>query len=284
MSITIDQLTPSIGAEIGGVNLNDPLSDEDRDAILQAFLDYHVLFFRDQFLEPKRHLEIARYFGEIDSHPYNKTLGDGLDGVQVVENNGEWVKRDGQFYTAAWHSDTTFLPNPYKGALLTAQVIPEVGGDTLWSYLGAAYDMLPDKIQHLIEGMEARHTWPLSSPANTVDHYQGVIHPVVRVHPETGRKSLLVNENFTRAIVGLSPTASQSLLTLLLEPIRSPETQVRFRWTAGSLAIWDNRCTAHYASLDYTQRRVMHRVTLVGEKPIAPHEWEAGGGNLVAAQ
>lgn len=275
MGIQIEKLTPFIGAEIAGINLNDPLSDEDRATILKAFLDHHVLFFRDQFLEPKRHLELARYFGEIDSHPYNKTLGDGLEGVQIVENNGEWVKRDGQFYTAAWHSDTTFLPHPYKGALLTAEVIPEVGGDTLWSDLGAAYDMLPDKIQRLIENMEARHSWPVSAntPASSIDHYIGVIHPVVRIHPETGRKSLLVNENFTREIVGLSPVASQSLLSLLLEPIRSPETQVRFRWTKGSLAIWDNRCTAHYASLDYTTRRVMHRVTLVGEKPISPREW-----------
>lgn len=276
MAITINRLTPSIGAEIGGVDLKEALSADDRDAILRAFLDYHVLFFRGQNLEPKRHLEIARYFGEIDCHPYNKTLGDGLDGVQIVENNGEWVKRDGQYYTAAWHSDTTYLPHPYKGALLTAQVIPEVGGDTLWSNLGAAYDMLPDKIQRLIEGMEARHSFPYSAknPASTIDHYKGVVHPVVRAHPETGRKSLLVNENFTREIVGLSPTASQSLLALLMEPIKSPETQVRFRWASGDLAIWDNRCTAHYASLDYTSRRLMHRVTLAGEKPIAAHEWE----------
>ncbi|WP_340265739.1 TauD/TfdA dioxygenase family protein [Sphingobium mellinum] len=276
MAIMIDRLTPSIGAEITGVNLNDPLSDQDRNDLLKAFLDHHVLFFRDQYLAPQRHLEIARLFGEIDSHPYNRTLGNGLEGVQIVENNGEWVKRDGQFYTAAWHSDTTFLPHPYKGALLTAQVIPDVGGDTLWSNLAAAYDMLPEKIQHLIEGMEARHSYPVIATTDTspIEHFKGVIHPVVRVHPETGRKSLLVNENFTREILGLSPSASQSLLTLLMEPIRSPETQVRFRWTAGSLAIWDNRCTAHYASLDYTQRRVMHRVTLVGDKPITTREWD----------
>jgi len=275
MSISVEPLTPTIGAEVSGIDLKEPMTEAQNALIQKAFLDHKVLFFRDQHLSPAAQVAFAKRFGPLDSHPVNPTLAGAEADVQVIENDGSWARG---YYTDKWHSDVTFQPRPYKGAVLQAMVLPSIGGDTLWSNLNAVYESLPDGIRHFIDGLEAKHGWSLDSQAKAGDeqHYHGVTHPVVRVHPETGQKSIFVNEMFTRIIVGVTPNDSQLLLRMLTDAIKAPETQVRLRWRPGTVAIWDNRCTAHYAALDYKERRVMHRVTLAGERPIAPHEWAAG--------
>jgi len=282
MAIKIEQLTPTIGAEISGIDLKEMLTPEDDAAIQRAFLDYRVLFFRNQNLPPAKLIEFAKKFGPLDSHPVNRTMAGQDSDVQIIENDGSAQVRG--YYTDKWHSDVTFQPKPYKGAILQAAVLPRIGGDTLWSNLNAVYESLPDGVQRMIDGLEAKHGWSLDSDYKAAElaHYHGVTHPVVRVHPETGLKSVFVNEMFTRIIVGVTPNESALLLRLMVDAIKAPETQVRLRWSPGTIAIWDNRCTAHYASYDYKEMRVMHRVTLAGERPIAPHEWDEHRKGAVA--
>jgi taurine dioxygenase len=269
--ITVDRCGTALGAEISGADLSAQLSTQDRDAILRAFLDHKVLFFRDQHLQDDALVAFARLFGDLAAHFSAPTLAGGLADIQIVDSSDF---RPRGYRVDAWHSDASFEPEPFKGAVLKAVVLPPLGGDTLWSNLAAAYESLPDRIQHLIGGLEAAHEYPFPArdggPAN-----KRAVHPVVRVHPETGEKSLFVNELFTRQVLGFRPSESQHLLNLLVDAIRVPETQVRFRWRVGSIAVWDNRCTAHYGAGDYTAKRVMHRVTFAGERPIAARQPEA---------
>lgn len=267
----VKPLTRSIGAEISGLDLTRPLTDEAFRALEAALLDHMVLFFRKQPIEPERQVELAERFGEIDIHPFGRHL-EAHPKVGILEQAAP--KRDG---ANRWHTDSTFMPRPPKVAILRAVVLPASGGDTNWSSMVAAYDALSEPLKRALDGMTASHdvTGPLVRAIHGGHSVGGLeevqaawpphSHPVVCRHPQTGRKMLYVNSNFTTHLEGVSEAESEALLDFLFAWIRTPEFQVRFRWEPDSVALWDNRCTQHFAVADYAERRVMHRVTVAGD-------------------
>ena len=273
---TITPLSPIIGAEIDGVDLRD-VGDEVFADIHRALLEWKVLFFRGQDLDRHQHAEFARRFGPLEQHPFFKhmksTPGQPESDPEVVRF-AKGVETPG--YENVWHSDVTWSATPSMGAVLRAVEIPPVGGDTLWADIGAAYDGLPADVRARIDHLHAEHDWMHAFGASMgADRaamlrptFPAVVHPVVRTHPETGRRTLFVNRSFTKHIVGLEAAESDELLDTLYRQSDFPEYQCRFRWTAGAVAIWDNRATQHYAASDYyPQVRVMERVSIAGDVP-----------------
>ena len=271
-SLRIRPVTSAIGAEISGVDLREPLSDADRDAIEQALFDHVVVFFRDQPIEDAAHVAFAARFGEVSIPAFMPGVG-ACPEVMVLDQNAP--KGEG---ADAWHSDNTFMAEPPMGSILRAVRLPPVGGDTCFANMLAAYDALSEPMRRMIDDLEAVHdiTKPFMKAAATgreVDlaelqrAWPPVKHPVVRTHPVSGRKALFVNANSTTHIDGLSERENAALLPLLVDHVRSPEFQCRFRWEVGSIAFWDNRSAQHYAVPDYHERRVMHRVTIGGDRP-----------------
>jgi len=183
---------------------------------------------------------------------------------------GVGSKTDGTSYNNRWHTDVTFSEEPPMGSLLSARVLPAVGGDTLWADLGAAHDALSAPLRAMLAGMHASHDAAGAFPKGRGGERAPVVHPVVREHPETKRRCLFVNPVFTKHIIGVSEAESKALLGLMYEIMIEPERVVRWNWQQGDLAFWDNRCTAHYAVADYSERRIMHRTTVAGEKPFPP--------------
>jgi taurine dioxygenase len=269
MTISVQRVTAAIGAEISGVDLSRPISEGDKQSLLKALSDYHVIFLRHQKIGPQQQLEFSRIFGEIDSHPANKTIDNSPAGVQILEYDGTSERGTNN---DQWHSDVSFLPKPYRASVLRADVIPPLGGETLWCSAYAAYEALAGKLQRLFDGMEAVHSWSVDAAVRPPkeEYLWGTVHPAVRVIPETGRKCLYVNEMWTRRLLGVSASESQLLLRIAYDCYRVPEHQVRFRWELGDIVVWDNRCTTHYANQDFKARRVMHRVSLVGDVPLGP--------------
>ena len=271
MSFEIIPQTSAIGAEIRGLDLRKPLSQEAFEALDRALLDHMVLFFRDQPISPDEQVALARRFGEIEVHPFGRHLDDHPL-VGVLDQTEP--RRDG---ANRWHADSTFMTRPPKVAVLHAVKLPETGGDTTWVSMADAYAALSAPLQQALESMSATHdvTGPLVRAVQSGHSVSGIdeiqkawpprSHPVVCRHPDTGRKMLYVNSNFTTRIDGVSDRESEALLRLLLEWIRSPEFQVRFRWAPDSVALWDNRATQHFAVADYNERRIMHRVTVAGD-------------------
>ncbi len=271
MSFTLTPLSPALGAEVAGLDLRKPLCDEDFEALQAALLAHLVLFFRRQPLAPDEQIALARRFGAIDVHAFGRHL-EGLPEVGLIDQSEP--QRDG---ANRWHTDSTFMQEPPKAALLRAVVLPALGSDTCWASMYAAWDLLSAPLQRALEGLSATHdiTGPLvraiagghsvGSLAEVQATWPPRSHPVVCRHPETGRKLLYVNSNFTTRIDGLPEAESRALLDFLFEHVRAPELQVRFRWEQDSVALWDNRCTQHYAVADYRERRVMHRVTVAGD-------------------
>lgn len=255
-------LTNAIGAELTGVDLRE-LDDETVAGIRKAWFDHSVVFFRDQTLTPKQQLALAERFGDVVPPPVDSGVEQPEPGVLVLDQ----VAPVGMG-TDRWHADSTFLPEPPMGAILYAVELPPVGGDTLFASMYAAYDGLSEPLRTLIDGLTAVHS------SRTVDEIMGVrrvaesaVHPVVRTHPETGRKALFVNGNWTTRINELSLDESDHVLALLFDHVKSPMFQCRFRWTPGAVAFWDNRAVQHFASPDYHERRLMHRVLLAGDRP-----------------
>jgi len=271
MSFDLKPMTRAIGAEVFGLDLRKPLSDQDFAALEAALLEHLVLFFRDQPLEPPEQVTLAERFGSIDIHPFGRHL-EKHPSVGILDQ--ENPKRDG---ANRWHMDSTFMAMPPKVAILHAVKLPAFGGDTSWSSMYAAYDSLSGPLQRALEEMTASHD--VSGPliraiqgghsvgglAEVQAAWPPLSHPVVCRHPQTGRKILYVNSNFTTHIEGLTQAESDSLLHFLFDWVRSPDLQVRFTWEPNSVALWDNRCTQHFASADYTERRIMHRVTVAGD-------------------
>lgn len=271
--IGVEPLTSAIGAEIKGVNLAAGVDEGLFTLIHDALMTHQVIFFRDQTLTMVHHLELAKRFGEP---AYSKKLPmyDGIENVSLLENDGS-KRAIGDI----WHTDNTDYVNPPMGALLYAEVVPSIGGDTNWASMYAAYEALSDRMKGFLAGLTALHDnsgvkrryaseKSLRTEGTVVD--EPVEHPVIRVHPVTGRRSLFVNSGYTQRIVGLSDGESRHLLTMLFEHVMRPEFHVRFRWRPGSLAIWDNRCTQHYAVDDYNELRRMRRVQIVGDSPRGP--------------
>lgn len=271
MTLQITKLSGALGAEISGINLCGPLSEPVFSEVEQALLDHQVLFFRDQPISPADQVALARRFGEIDIHPFGRHL-DAHPEVGLLDQTNP--KRDG---ANRWHTDSTFMPRPPKVAILRAVQLPETGGDTSWASMHSAFEALSPALQKTFSELTASHdvSGPLRraiAGGHSVGSLQEVqaawplrSHPLVCTHPETGRPMLYANSNFTTRIDGLSDAESEMLLRFLFDWVRSPEFQVRFRWEPDSVALWDNRCTQHFAAADYTERRIMHRVTVAGD-------------------
>lgn len=254
----VTRLAPSIGAEIRGVSLG-ALSQSEADRIKALLTEHLVLFFPEQHLGVEEHVAFAGHFGELESHP--NLSNPECEAPEIFEL---MATRGG--VADEWHSDITFQSQPSVFAILNMIRCPSVGGDTMWSNMYEAHDGLSAPLRELCEGLTALHdAHPHGKPE------QMAIHPVVRVHPETGRRSLFVNEHFTRRIVELSHQESEMLLGYLTRWATNPRFTVRYRWTKGTIAIWDNRCTQHFVLNDFDEERVIQRATVMGDEPRAAH-------------
>lgn len=274
----IDEFGPSFGAEIRGVDVASA-TDAQVSALRRALIDYKVIVLRDQHLDDEAHIRFGNRLGDLTfGHPAWNS-GDVPGEVYSLDSadNG---------FADVWHTDVTFMPRPPMGSILRPVVLPRNGGDTNWADAELAYQSLSEPVRRMIDGLSAVHdgnrefgyylkqrrngrgnTWD----GEEVTELVPVTHPVVRIHPETGRKSLFVNPGFTSHIDGVSEAESRGILDLLYAHLTKPEHIVRHRWRLGDLVLWDNRNTLHYANRDYGDaRRVMHRITLRGEAPIGP--------------
>ncbi len=279
--ITITPQTLHIGAEISGVDLRQPLSPDQHQAIHQALLKWKVIFFRGQNLDHGGQVAFAKQFGR-------PTIGHAVFGhvegfpevYSVAKNRTANSHRAERLTTpwSGWHTDITAAVNPPMASVLRGVIIPPFGGDTMWTNLAVAYDALSEPIKGLIEGLRAVHAFTPPTGAKAVEAYDRSVqrrtlkteHPLVTVHPETGEKLLFVSPSFVKSIVGLSPRESQRMLEMLWEHLVRPEFTVRFKWNAGDIAMWDNRATAHLAPndiFDTDHDRQLYRVTLVGDVP-----------------
>jgi taurine dioxygenase len=275
--ISFTRLTSSIGAVAQGIRLSDPLDDADFKAIHAALAEHHVLFFRDQALTPLQHRGFAAHFGKLHIHPiYPKHT----EVAEVIVLDTDLVDLQDN---AMWHTDVTFSPTPPMGGVLVARMLPPQGGDTLWSSNIAAYEALSPAMQAFLKPLTATHNIAQSFPSERFAmtpeaqarletakrNNPPVTHPVVRTHPVSGRRGLFVNDGFTTHINELTAAESRALLPLLYAHSSKPEFVVRWKWRDGDVAFWDNRLTQHYATDDYRPaRRVMHRATIVGDRPI----------------
>lgn len=270
----LDPQTPTIGAEISDIRLGGDLSDEVIAELDRALLEWKVLFFRDQDITREDHRAFAARWGALEQHPFFKYTQPGQSDADVATLAKDAVAAGTE---NLWHNDVTWHTHPSRAAVLRAVEIPPVGGDTLWADTGAAYDLLPEEMRAHLDTLEAEHDWIRSfgtgmDPADVErlrPHFPPAVHPVVRVIPETGRKVLFVNVAFTQRILGMSEDESNELLRTLYRHIMRPELQVRLRWRENTIAMWDNRICQHYASSDYfPARRVMERISIVGERPV----------------
>jgi len=274
-ALDIRPLSGALGAEILGVDLAHDISDETVAAIRAAWLEHLVVFFRDQKLEPAQLLNLARRFGEPVEYPFVK----GLDGfpqiTPVIKLEHEKINFGG-----LWHSDTAYLEKPPMATMLIARESPPRGGDTLFANMYLAYETLSDGLRRVLDGLIVVNS---SAKADVTRTREDRIkdsgkteakkefiaeHPVVRTHPETGRKALYANGGHALCFKDMTVEESAPLLNYLFQHATRPEFTCRFRWEPGSIAMWDNRCTQHNPVNDYHgHRRVMHRVTLAGDVP-----------------
>jgi taurine dioxygenase len=273
-TITVAPMAGALGAEIGGVDLATDLQDTTVAEIRRAWLDHCVVFFRDQELTPDRFLAFARRIGHPVEYPFVKGIEGYPEIIAVSKLPDETVNFGG-----IWHSDTVYLERPPMGTMLVAREIPPYGGDTLYASMYAAYEALSPGLKRMLEGVRAVNTSALADvsktredrmrDAGTQDDREFVSeHPVVRTHPETGRKALYVNVAHTSRFVDMTADESRPLLRYLFEHSVRPEFTCRFRWRVGSLALWDNRCAMHNPVNDYHGfTRTMHRITLAGDEP-----------------
>lgn len=274
--VTVSPVQPLIGAEIAGIDIAHA-SDAELDLIHKALLHYKVVFFRNQSPTRAEHVAFGRRFGELEVHPLSAHAEHPE--MLVLDSIGEL--KEGSRAPAAdfWHSDTTFRDNPSASSILLAYKLPPLGGDTLWCNTAAVYEGLDDELKARIENLNAVHTGIAAfgrhldteeKRAAFLERHPPQIHPVVRIHPETGERLLYVNSGFTTRILDVSEEESDALLARLYDEVKRPEYQVRFRWEVGSIAFWDNRSTQHYGVADYAGRRHLERVTVVGDRPVGP--------------
>ena len=269
----VEAITPSIGAEISGVFLNKDLNSATVEKIYSALIKHKVIFFRDQDISPENHLKLAESLGDIDpGHPVYPHV-EGFQSIVLLKNDAH-TKPD----TNDWHKDLTFKANPPFASILHGVSVPQVGGDTLWASMSAAYESLSDGWKEHLEGLEAIHDMGtfrndyykdggIESVNNALKKVGSAVHKVVETHPISGLKYLNVNQSFTRNIVNESQGPSDHILQFLFQHITKPEFQVRFHWENNSIAIWDNRITQHYAVCDYLPNfRHMQRITVVNDK------------------
>jgi len=281
-SMTIEPLSPALGAEIGNIDLE--TASEDPELIRQiraALLQYKVLFFREQDISAKAHVEFARSFGELEIHPVLKHHADFPELVLLDRTDARPANEN------IFHSDVTWRETPSMGSVLRCHECPPVGGDTIWVNMALAYEKLPERVRELCEGLLAVHdigtafagTWSQEKRAALNREYPPQEHPVVRTHPETGEKILFVNQGFTTHFANFLSKRERNIgadfsleanrfMNYLMSQAAIPEFQVRLRWRANTIAFWDNRATQHYAVQDYFPAvRRMARATIIGDKP-----------------
>ncbi len=278
-TIETHPIAGSLGAIVTGVDLSRPMDGRILAALRAALLDHLVIFFRDQDLRPAAQLEFARHWGEIHLHPFMAGMPDHPEVLEIRKTPAD--KRN---FGGSWHTDQMFSPKPAMGTMLYAKQVPSVGGDTMFSNQYLAYDALSDGMKRMASRLNAvcvgdkkrggisRIAYNAATIAMTTveppkDVQTTSVHPVVRTHPETGRKSLYIG-NHVHYFEGMTEAESQPLIDYLRAHSVRPEFTCRFRWQNGSLAFWDNRCTQHFAINDYpAETRVMHRVTIRGDAP-----------------
>ena len=265
----------TIGAEIKGLDLSQSLDEPTFQALYAALVEHKVIFFRNQRLTPEQQIAFGRMFGELETHPFRPDRP-GLPELVVLDNHQD----NPVLSTDIWHSDTTFRECPTRFSILHCLEIPERGGDTLWADMVAAYEGLSERVKSFIAGLEAIHDFKNFRLLYGDDDagrerlremerkYPKPTHPVVITHPDSGERVLFVNPQFTLRITEMSVRESDAILGLLYEQAKTPEYQFRLHWEPGSITMWDNRSTQHYASNDYYPvRRHMERVAVVGDKP-----------------
>lgn len=275
LGFDLHHLSPVIGTEVLGIDLGRPLGSEVIEFLQQLLVERKVIFFRDQTISVAQHIEFARRFGDLEVHPF--TPNDAAYPELIHLDNGP----DNPPYINIWHSDVTWRQCPSLGSVLRAREVPEVGGDTLFANMEAAYDALPEATKARLDGLVAVHdNTPFLEGMRKRGASEAEIearraqfppmrHPVVRTHPVSSRKSLYVNSAFTRYIEGMPKAESDALLAQLYQQANIPDYQCRFRWRADSLAFWDNRGAQHYAAADYYPAvRKMERVTIIGDRPV----------------
>lgn len=273
-TLSITPQSPTIGAEISGVDLRGDLDETTVGEIRQALLDWKVLVFRDQAITTEQHLAFAARFGELEVHPFAPHKDGHPEVLAITHDENAPGMENG------WHSDVTWRERPSLGSVLRLIEGPAVGGDTLFADMYAAYDGLPDDVKARVDGRTARHDFVRfkkgmrkrgatdAEVAEMEERYPNPHHPVIRTHPETGRKGIYVNFSFTEEIDDMDPDESAELLARLYRQASYPEYQFRLRWEPNTIAFWDNRSVQHYAVSDYyPQVRRVERVTIVGDTP-----------------
>jgi len=259
--VEVERISAACGAEIRGADLS-RLDESTLETIRVAWREHQVLFFRDQTLAPASHKAFAERFGPLEIHPHAAPIDPAYPEVCLLHSE-QGGRAD------VWHSDVTYTPSPPIAAIVRYVKGPEVGGDTLWSNGYLAYEKLSDAMKALLEGLSALH-------ASTLDADLCCEHPVVRVHPESGRRSLFVNRLFTTRLQQLLPGESRALLAYLFAWCEQPEFTCRWSWRPGDVVMWDNRCVQHYAINDYLGERILHRCMVLGDPPVGPGpQWAA---------
>jgi alpha-ketoglutarate-dependent sulfate ester dioxygenase len=272
-SLVVRPLQPTIGAEISGIDLRQPLTDAQRDEIKAILLARKVVFFRDQDLNREQHEAFAARFGPLYTHPSSKKPDDAANTPIHRIAAADFMAREKKEVEAkahqwdGYHSDTSWRLVPTWGAVLRAVTLPDVGGDTIWVDAALAYDALSDDLKARLEGLHVIHDFRPALVAAGHD-YPLVAHPIVRTHRETGQRILWVNYTQNPSIVGLDRAESDDLLLQIIDQYRKPEHQVRFSWQPGSIAFWDNRAAVHYAVRNYGEfPRLLERV-LIADEPL----------------
>ncbi len=269
--VRIRYTTPAIGAVVEGVDLGEPLSDETFQLVHDALVNRGVIFFRDQDISVERQKTFGRRFGELVAHPNDPGL-EGHPEVMIIHADASSKRVAGE----RWHSDVSCDPEPPLGSILRLFTVPETGGDTVFASMYAAYDALSERMRSLLDGLTAVHDGgPYYREVNRLigrddggRSYPSAVHPVVRTHPVSGRKTIFVNEMFTTHIVGLPKDESDAILGFLFRHVQNPQFQCRFTWAENSIAFWDNRCVQHHAVWDYfPETRSGYRVTIRGDRP-----------------
>ena len=284
MGLPVIPLSGTFAAQVDGVRLGASVDAATADALRAALAEHKVLVFGDQHLTPDELVAAGRLFGDLTvAHPVLPPLD--AQHPEVLEVDATRSRLDpryrDEYENDTWHTDVSFMADPPLGSLLAGVVIPAVGGDTAFADLQAAYDALSEPVRRLVDGLSAEHDGRAEFAKFLADNPEGgtwsgrrfttlepVVHPVVRVHPETGRRGLFVNPTFTTRIVGVSRAESDALLQLLYGIIGTPERTFRHRWTVGDVVVWDNRAVLHLGVRDFGERhRVLHRVTIAGDRP-----------------